>query len=561
MDWQWLFQSHILDRGFQYYKQGLVEDFYEGKDFVQATVRGSEAYDVRVGIEEGENFDMSCDCPYAEEGNYCKHMAAALFYMEEEDREGINGKKAGGGLKIRSEAASAGEGNIKELVEKADERVIRNFLIDVLENDDKLFNRFRSASGCKISPLEMKQYKNQINGIFRKHTGRHDFVDYYNAGAFIAELEDFLGHDVRGLLDNRQLEEAFELTNYIFVKTGNQDMDDSDGGTGMLAYRCVEIWQEILAQCDIDLKRNVFLWYTDHLDGSVIDYMEDYIEQILFEDFLEDEFLEYKLKFTDKKACEYKKERDPWKRGYYGGMWTLKHIGVMQDRKISGEQINEYCKENLEFSSVREYYVKSLINKGKYDDAICVLEEGKAVDKDSPGIVADYSLKLKDLYQQTGNNQAYEKELWSFVLEYRAGDLTAFKELKSLYTEEEWKDKREVIFKQSPPYAAVDKLYEAEKLYDRLLEMVLNSGGLYKLTEYEKCLKDIYPSELLIKYEESVRNMASHVSNRRHYQEIVAVLRRMQEYPEGMKKVKEMVTDWKLAYRNRPAMMDELRKL
>ena len=183
------------------------------------------------------------------------------------------------------------------------------------------------------------------------------------------------------------------------------------------------------------------------------------------------------------------------------------------------------------------------------------------MDKDLPGIVIDYSLKLRNLYQQTGNNPAYEQELWSFVLEYRAGDVTAFKELKSLYAEEEWKVKREEIFKSLPLYATVDKLYEVKKLYDRLLKIVLDSRDLYKLTEYEKSLKKIYPVELLVKYEKEVRNMARHTSGRGHYQKIVAVLKRMLKYPEGAEKVKEIVADFQLAYRNRPAMMDELRKI
>jgi len=560
MDWQRLFQSHILDRGFQYYKQGLVEDFCEGEDFIQATVQGSEAYNVLIDIADGEILDMNCDCPYAAEGNYCKHMAAVLFYMEEADQDGYDGKQAGTDTEIRSEVVSGGEENVRVLVQNADEILVRNFLTDILKNDEKLFNRFRNAMCCKISPSDMKRYKNQIDGIFRHYGGRYGFVDYYNAGPFIAELEEFLDHDIQGLLDNRELEEAFELTNYIFVKTGNQDMDDSDGGTGMLADRCLEIWQEIIGHCDMGLKRKMFRWYTDHLDGSVIDYMEEYKEQILFEDFMEDEFLVYKFRFTEKKVCTYKKERDSWTRGYHAGIWGLKHIGVMQDQKISEELIDEYCKENLEFNSVREYYVKSLINKGRYDTAIRVLEEGKIVDKGSPGLVAGYSLQLKDLYQRTKNNQAYEKELWSFVLEYRAGDVAAYKELKSLYTEGEWEEKREEIFKTLSSHTAVDKLYEIEKLYDRLLKIVLDSG-LYKLTEYEKCLKPLYPAELLAKYEVTVKNMATHVSDRKHYQEIVALLRRMQKYPEGGKKVKEIVTSWQLAYRNRPAMMDELRKL
>ncbi|SDX98906.1 hypothetical protein SAMN05421736_10186 [Evansella caseinilytica] len=119
------------------------------------------------------------------------------------------------------------------------------------------------------------------------------------------------------------------------------------------------------------------------------------------------------------------------------------------------------------------------------------------------------------------------------MLEYKAGDSDIFKELKSLYPEEQWEEKRETIFKKLPPYASVDKLYEFEKLYDRLLKRVLDSTGLYLLTEYETCLKKLYPQELLNKYETVVRDMASHTSDRKRYREIVAILRRMQKYPEG----------------------------
>lgn len=36
-----------------------------------------------IEIEEDRVYDMHCSCPYAEEGNYCKHMAAVLYKIEE----------------------------------------------------------------------------------------------------------------------------------------------------------------------------------------------------------------------------------------------------------------------------------------------------------------------------------------------------------------------------------------------------------------------------------------------------------------------------------------------
>jgi hypothetical protein len=561
MDWQELFESHILERGFRYYRQGFVEDFCESKDSVRATVQGSNAYEVLIEIKDKKIIDMNCECPYADEGNYCKHMAAVLFYMEGADKDGFEGKQnRTNGVTLPEALLDKGK-SAGILVEEADENLVRNFLTGILENDEKLLNRFRNALNCEISASDMKRYKNQINTIFRKFAGRHDFIDYYHADGFITELEDFLYNDIAGIIKNRQYEAAFELTNYIFVKTADQDIDDSAGGTGMLAEKCYEIWLGIAEHCSKKFKEKMFQWYTDHLNGSVIDYMEVYIERIMFESFKEDEFLEKKLRLAEDKVNELKKEDNSRSSEYRAAQWVLNVIKIMQDQKKPQDLIDQYCIENLKFNSVRKYYVAYCINSGHYETAICVLKEGKEIDKDLPGLVADYSLQLKNLYKQTGDNRAYEDELWSLVLKYRTGDVELFRELKSLYSQEEWVEKREIIFQKLPVNTRVDKLYEEEKLYDRLLKVVLDSLELYRLTEYEYCLQKLYPAELLMKYEKEVQGMIKRVSDRKRYQEIVSFLGRMKKYPEGTKKVKEIVSDWQIAYKNRPAMMDELQKL
>jgi hypothetical protein len=546
-----------MDRGYGYYHRGRVEDLYVSEDFIEAAVLGSDEYDVHIDMTSGNITNMSCNCPFADEGNYCKHMAALLFCWEDK----IGNNEVEGIPKIRTEIGEGAEDSVTKLVNEADHVFVKNFLVGILKNDEKFLNRFKNALRCEISPEDMKRHKNQIKDIFRKFAGWGDFIDYYRAGEFVSELEDFLDDDIQGMLDNQHYKEAFELTNDIFVKIGNQDMDDSDGGIEKVATRCVEIWQEILEQCDKKFKKKMFRWYMEHLNGSIIDYMEDYIEHILFENFKEEEFLANKLAFTEAKVSEFKRGKDSWSRGYYVGKWAIRHIAVMQEQKAPQTKIDDYCKRNLEFDKIRKYYVGNCIKRKDYDSAVHVLEEGKKIDKDSAGIVADYSLQLKKLYKQRGNDQAYKKELWSLVLKYKAGDMTIFKELKSLYTEKEWEEKREIIFEKLHKYAGIDKLYEVEKLYDRLLKNVLDSPGLYKLTEYEKCLKKLYPQELLNKYETVVENMASHTSDRKRYREIVAILRRMRKYPQGKEKVEKIVTDWRTLYRNRRAMMDELKKL
>ncbi|MCT1905549.1 hypothetical protein [Oceanobacillus sojae] len=56
-----------------------------------------------------------------------------------------------------------------------------------------------------------------------------------------------------------------------------------------------------------------------NLNGSVIDYMEDYLEEMLFGNFKEDVFLAEKLLFSDKQVRKFKQKEDSSSRGYSVG--------------------------------------------------------------------------------------------------------------------------------------------------------------------------------------------------------------------------------------------------
>ena len=73
--------------------------------------------------------------------------------------------------------------------------------------------------------------------------------------------------------------------------------------------------------------------------------------------------------------------------------------------------------------------------------------------------------------------------------------------------------------------------------------------------------KKEYPKQILSKYQGEVNKMASCTGNRKHYADLVALLRRMKQIKGGSEIVETIVEEWKIKYRNRPAMMDELSKL
>lgn len=93
--------------------------------------------------------------------------------------------------------------------------------------------------------------------IARRYLGRNQFINYYEAQGFISELEDIIDEDVRRMIDNKDYQCAFNLMNYIFTTIGEVDMDDSDGGTGMLADRIYQLWLELLSKGNTGKKKNV----------------------------------------------------------------------------------------------------------------------------------------------------------------------------------------------------------------------------------------------------------------------------------------------------------------
>lgn len=567
MDWKNLFAMHILERGYAYYCENAVLNLDISDDIIRADVIGSEDYEVEISLSNGAVTDMYCSCPYALDGRNCKHMAAVLYEWSENDIDENNDEEMENVVNedlfepaYTINAYKKKLTAVEELVAGAEDDVVRSFLASVLAEDEKLLLRFYNTVNKQVTKDDVDNYIRQIDIIVNQYLGRNHFISYYEASGFMSELEDIIDEDVRHMIDYGNYFSAFEVMNYIFVLIGDVDMDDS-GGIGILADRIYQLWSELLVKVNPQEKKKMFDWFTSHLDGSVIDYLEEYIEQIIMGEFEEKEYEQAKLDFIEDMIARSEKKDSEWSRNYGVGKWAIRYLGMLEEQKASEQQREEVCKRYWNNSSVRRYYIDMCMKKKEYDHVLKVLDECILLDKQYRGLISEYSKKKKEIYLLQGNKNAYIEQLWKLLLEHEAGDLELYRELKSQYTNDEWLVKREEIFKKLPAYAHVERLYKEEKLYDRLLTYVLNSSGLYALQKYENVLKKDYPEQILYKYQDEVNKMAVHTNNRKHYSYLVSLLRKMQNMKGGLKLVEQIVEDWKVKYKNRPAMMDELRKL
>lgn len=501
MNWQNLFAPHILARGYDYYIEGAVDKLKIDINEITARVSGTVDYNVEIELSNNRVIAMSCNCPYAEDDNNCKHMAAVMYEAFE------------------------------------------------VEDDEDEY------------PFVRADYVKRIDSIEKNHMGREHFINYYRADAYISDLLELLDEDVSDLIDTNQLLSAFELTTLVLQSVSDVDMDDSGGGTTVIANQCFLIWKSILDKADVTVKRTLFEWFTSQLDGQIIDYLEEYIERILAESFKDALFIDDMLAFAATKAAAYENMPESWTRDYHVGIWATTYLELLISNARPESEILAYADKYWNYSEVRNTCIQYYLNQNNHTKAIEILKTSIALDEDISGLVIKYRLQLKDLYLLNGDHDAYLEQLWNLMLIDLSNDIELFRELKSQYSNQEWLVKRELIFDAFQNSIALGTFYLEELLYDRLLDAVLNTEGIDRLQKYEKVLSPFYPKEILKKYEYEISQMAQPTTDRKRYNYLVSLLRHMKHMPGGKEVVSDIALHWRSVYGNRSAMMDELRKL
>lgn len=543
MSWYDLFSKTILSRGYDYYKDDAVVEFYEDENILSAVVEGSEDYEVSIELNNGDPEYMYCSCPYAADDNNCKHMAAVLFEWEFS--------------KTDSNEMPTAETDISEVVKNAERELVDNFLIKYLSENDELLAEFRMMITQTVSKEDIIIFKRIVDDIFDNNL-YNGYISYRNAMDFAMEMESFIYSYIDAMIDSSCIEEAIELINYIYNSLIDIDIDDSGGETGIIGDAFRKMWQKITDKADMQLKKRLFDYFINILNKNSVFYFGDVIEGFLFDNFNEKEFLEKEIMFINKKINAAQKSGDEHLRKYELEKWHLKAIDVYKKQGMDSKFIEDYCKSNWFLPDLRQYYIDKCLENNEYEKAAGALEESIEMDKMYPGLVNDYMLKLKDIYKKCGKKEKYIGILWDIVTKTSAGDMDNYRELKLLYSEKEWETEREKVFSAVEKGTYLGWLYAEEKLYDRLLKYVVNSQGLCEIKKYTKILKDKYPEELLKKYNYELDKMTDRASNRQTYNEIAHILTSLLKIKGGNDYVKNKIKTYKSLYPRRKAMIEEL---
>ena len=554
-NWKDLFQEHILARGEAYYFEGAVLELHKTEHGYHAVVEGTEDYEVDIEMEGGRVCEMYCSCPYAENGNNCKHMAAVLFEIEEQNEEDILAEGT---------CPDDQEKEVEEIIERISEEELRSFVKGIAAQDSEIRNILMTRYAVKIDEKQMERLKQGVDQLVWEYGDRSGYIDYRNALDFCWALENYLEDKVDTLIERKCYGQAFALTNYVLQTIGNIDINDSDGGTSQVANVCYDKWKKILENCSEEEKNEMFSWFMSHLSCDyVVDYMEDYMEDFLTHEFQNREMLEKMLKDLDERIEMQTSSTDcgsTWSARYGYENNIIKRLELMERLGFSAEEIREYRRQHWRFSVVRELEIQENLNNGNLDEAIRILQESKILDKEYPGLIARYSEQLISIYETQPDKDVYKKELLYYVFECPQNNLVHIYKLKKVCTDKEWDGYREKILKSPKNYNILYPFMEKEGMYEPMLECLKKETFIYNLDRYEKVLKEKFPEQVRDIYISYLRHEAERASNRNRYRELMKYLKKIRRYPRGKEKASEIAKNWRAVYYRRTAMMDEMQK-
>lgn len=552
----------ILKRGLSYFKNGFVHEPEEIRpgDY-EAVVEGSEDYTVKLSIRNRVITEHSCDCSY-DMGPVCKHVAAVIFYLEQEKLGLTQNTKKGSSKKAK--ASSSKPSKRKTLAQQVDDllgKVTHDELILFVRNqaaNDSLFRDSLLASFAQYNPNESKAlYAKQVKTLIKVARGKYGFLDSSGAEYVSNELSSMLG------LANHYIRKGNHKSAF-FICTAIMDelisaleyADDMDGHLTDTIYDAFDTLATIAQEDPPEEVRKLIFKYCltsfSKRSFSGWDWHLNFLHLAAYMLSTDSEMEElFKRIAAIPKSSEYEVKK-------------AQEIQYDVLLKRKGESVaQKYLEQNIDNPSFRARAIQDALDQKDYEKATALANEGIEQDSGYPGLVAswyDWLLKIAESQNDTERIILYARYL---LLKSHNPKRDYYQILKEIVPTEEWTNLVEAIVQEAmerKPYYRTDlvaSIFIREEWWSRLLDLVKKEYTLDQLAKYEKLLAQHFPSELADLYAERIiRYVENHVG-RSHYRTACKYIRKMIKLG-AREKADEVISQLRQTHYRKKALMEEL---
>lgn len=524
-NWRNLFKPWILERGQEYFECGQVTELEDDGDLVRAEVSGSQDYHVEVRRSGKRVERMSCDCPYADKDENCKHMAAVLFALEDQSAQQRTG------CRLEWQVA----------LEKLSEEQMRTLLRSMAEENGSLQDRIvRLVTGPGTEP---SQWQDDLEQIILDHSDYRGWLSYDRAYNCMMDIVEYLEESLIPLLIEGKLQDAAKLVMTVYGTAFSQDMDDSDGGLTNVSDACRESMEKILYLADPQQERKIFYMLHEFLEGSDWDYGSDDLEELILSLNWSEELQQKNLQYLDDNLDSWRMER---------------RAKLMERMGASSSEIIAWWEQFRENGSAYRPLLR-LYEEHDLSKAIEMVREERQKEK-IDWRLEELSKTLLRLLEKAGEQAEYEKELRHLVLERKCQEREYVSRLKSITPPDQWSAIFESLMADAKRPSDRMVLYHLEGMLDELFTELCQHPSFGSFQSYEAELREWNPARTRTYYVEILKQKMDAANQRKQYRNIIGYLSDLNTYPGGQKAAKELAEYWHVYHGNRPAMKDELRQ-
>ncbi|MEV7724876.1 SWIM zinc finger family protein [Streptomyces sp. NPDC087917] len=230
-----------------------------GERSITATVVGTDAYEVEL-TEQAHGLTGRCDCPYGQEGNFCKHCVAV----------GLTVLRRAGSVPRQRAAAASRSRQLATWLESRSRDELLSLMKEHVAGDRDLRRRLELRAAAAGDDFDA--VRERILGLLDTQPfARYGYVEYADAHAYGLQAAEAVSA-LRTLTQTGRATEAVEVAQDAIEALARtyEEIDDSDGVIGNVA---TELAAAHLEACRISRPDPVRTadWLVAHLLGDLSD--------------------------------------------------------------------------------------------------------------------------------------------------------------------------------------------------------------------------------------------------------------------------------------------------
>lgn len=552
----------ILERGLRYFKMGHVHQPEEiSPGHYEALVEGTEEYTVKLTIHNGTVTQHICDCPF-DTGPVCKHVAAVLFYLQQDELALNDNSKSGRANKTpKPKKGKTVAQQVDELLEIITHDELKQFVREKASANAPFRDLFLLSFALRNSEESKEFYVKQVKAILKTASDKHGDIDW-------SALRQ-VGKAIENLLETAQ--EQISNQNYksaLFISTAVMEQmaqtldycDDSNGTIGEsvdAAYKILfaiaieqsseEIRKQIIDYCFTSFENQIYKGFDWHMGvlqvAALLSQTEDETERLF-------------TQIDSAQLSDYEKEEAQ----------NIKYNILLHTK---GESVAEtYLEQNITNATLRREAIQKALQQKNFERATSLAKDGISYDgKERPGLAKEWYDRLLQIAQAQNDAEGICKYARILLIENFGNQQDYYQILKQHIKPAEWNSFIEAVIqdistqqKRWPNTDLIASIFIKEEWWDRLLELVKQTPGFSTIDHYEKYLSKDYANEIAELYTTGILRYMKNSIGREHYQNACKYIRKIRQLG-AMERADKIISHLRNEYPKRRALIEELDKL